>query len=238
MKKTARMMMLAGRPRTRRVGVEYEDTAYNRVDPYYMPESRFRDRTGREHYNDGRYAPQSRMDQDYSEDRQRDSRGRYMRMDDSPRDYYDPYIHGNERRMNPIGFRMSERDHAYIGDDPRGHEEHERGHAAGYGGHPYGQMDKRTAEAWTREMRNADGTHGAHWTMDKTTEEMRKRGIECDPVEFWAAMNMLYSDYCKVFERNNVANMALYCDLAKAFLDDEDAVKGKLMAYYECVVAK
>lgn len=72
------------------------------------PESRFRDRRGREHYDDGRYAPM-RNDYDGMEDRmddpesrrRRDSRGRfrsdgYPRMDDDDR-MEDNYRRGGSR---------------------------------------------------------------------------------------------------------------------------------------------
>ena len=54
MTRTAKMMMLSGRGR-RRIGVEYEDYPRDYV------EDKFRDRRGREHYDDGRFAPRSEM---------------------------------------------------------------------------------------------------------------------------------------------------------------------------------
>ena len=65
---------------------------------------------------------------------------------------------------------------------------------------------------------------------------MQQYGVDCDPVEFYATMNMLYSDYGKVFKKHNAATVQFYVDMAKAFLDDEDAVKDKLAQYYRYVV--
>lgn len=98
------------------------------------------------------------------------------------------------------------------------------------------KLDKRTAEEWTRHMRNEDGTKGPHWNMEQAKQIMQQNGIECDPAEFYAALNMMYSDYCKVAKEFNVNESAYYAKLAKAFLDDKDAGDGKLLRYYECVV--
>lgn len=93
-----------------------------------------------------------------------------------------------------------------------------------------------TAMAWVDQMENADGTHGAHWTMEQTKELQEKKGISHDPVEFFAAMNMMYSDYCKIAKRYNVNTADFYASMAKAFLDDKDAAPDKLAKYYEYVV--
>ena len=86
-------------------------------------------------------------------------------------------------------------------------------------------------------MKNADGSTGAHWTLDQTTELMQRRGINCNPVKFWVAMNAVYSDLSEVAERHGVGNDEFYADMAKSFwLCDKDAVEDKLAAYYENVV--
>ena len=88
-------------------------------------------------------------------------------------------------------------------------------------------------------MKNADGTTGPHWTMEKTEEARAQRGINCDALEFWVAMNMIYSDYAKVAEKVNANSMDFYVYMAKAFLEDKDARNQggeKLAKYYEYVV--
>ena len=65
---------------------------------------------------------------------------------------------------------------------------------------------------------------------------MQQHDVDCDPVEFYAVMNMLYSDYGKVFKKHDVATMQFYVDMAKEFLEDDDAVKNKLEQYYKYVV--
>ena len=100
-------------------------------------------------------------------------------------------------------------------------------------------VDKLTApkaEEITRKMVNEDGSKGAHWNMDQTKQVMEQRGIQCDPVEFYIAMNMMYSDYYPVAKKLNVNSVEFYADMAKAFLDDKDAGKDKLAKYFAYVV--
>ena len=92
------------------------------------------------------------------------------------------------------------------------------------------------AKEWTSAMQNVDGTTGPHWTLEQTNQIMTQRGINCDPAEFYAAMNMVYSDYSKVAKKLNVSNIDFYAEIAKAFLDDQDAAPDKLARYYEFVV--
>lgn len=99
-------------------------------------------------------------------------------------------------------------------------------------------LTKADAAAWVGSMKNADGTHGGHWSMEQTEAVRKQRGIECDPVMFYAAMNMMYSDYCKAVEKTGTVSVDFYAYMAKAFLDDEDAAPDKLARYYHCVVAK
>lgn len=97
-------------------------------------------------------------------------------------------------------------------------------------------LSRETAEKWVHGMKNEDGTTGAHWTMEQAEQVMRQHGIQCEPAEFYAALNMLYSDFCEVFKKHGVNKIDFYADMAKAWLDDKDAVSDKLSAYYEYVV--
>ena len=117
--------------------------------------------------------------------------------------------------------------------DKKDHESHEV--AAKH--EKYGMLDEHTAREWVDGMENEDGTTGPHWTMEQTKSVAAQRGITCDPVEFWAAMNMVYSDYCGVAKKLNVNNLDFYICMATAFLDDKDAGEGKMMRYYRHIVA-
>lgn len=91
---------------------------------------------------------------------------------------------------------------------------------------------------WVSSMENADGTHGGHWTMEQTEQVRKQRSIDCDPLMFYAAMNMMYSDYCKVAEKVNASSADFYAYMAKAFLDDKDALPNKLARYYRSIAEK
>lgn len=109
-------------------------------------------------------------------------------------------------------------------------------HGAGSGDMPF---TRQLAHEWVHGMKNADGTTGPHWTMEKTEEARAQRGINCDPLVWNVAMNMMYSDYAKVAEKVNANTIDFYVYMAKAFLDDKDARNQgaeKLAKYYEYVV--
>ena len=99
-------------------------------------------------------------------------------------------------------------------------------------------LSKADAELWTSHMKNSDGTVGAHWTFEQTQDVAKQRNINCDQNDFWAVMNMMYSDYCQVAKRQSVDTPGFYADMAKAFLDDTDAVDGKAYLYWNCIADK
>jgi len=49
-------------------------------------------------------------------------------------------------------------------------------------------------------MENTDGTSEPNWSMEQTEKVRNQRGISSDLIEFWVAMNMIYSDYSEVFK--------------------------------------
>ena len=93
------------------------------------------------------------------------------------------------------------------------------------------------ANMWVSHMKNADGTTGAHWTIDATTAIRDKLGYQriCK-YKFWAVMNALYCDYYAVAKKYNVLNADFFADMAMAFIHDKDAVKNKTAAYYNHIV--
>lgn len=95
------------------------------------------------------------------------------------------------------------------------------------------------AEHWVSGLINEDGTRGAHWSFEQVKQIMTQKCISADPCEFYAVLNALYSDYCKVFQKYGVGgNMDFYLDMAKAWLDDKDAESGKVAIYYEYIVKR
>lgn len=99
-------------------------------------------------------------------------------------------------------------------------------------------LTKAEAVAWVGEMENADGTRGGHWSMEQTEQVRKKLSIDCEPVEFYATMNMMYSDYGRVADKFSAGTPDFYACMAKAFLDDKDAQPGKLARYYRYVAGK
>lgn len=95
------------------------------------------------------------------------------------------------------------------------------------------------AHEWAARMENTDDTTGQHWPMEQTTAVMRAHGLHYDPAVWYAAMNMIYSDYYGVIEKHKVNYVDFYVDMTAAFLDDKDAggPEEKISAYYRCVAS-
>lgn len=178
------------------------------TEPVY---SRMRDTRGREHYDNGRYAPMNR-NWTITENRAEMPVDGYKRV----------YGFGADARYDmPVYDEMS----SMSGSMERGYSSYDS----------YAPLTKQTAHEWVQSMKNSDGTTGEHWTMEQTTQLMQTKGITCDPVEFYAAINMMYSDYFKVAKKMNVNSVDFYAYLAEAFLKDTDAGKDKLAKYYSCM---
>ncbi len=205
----------------------------------YDPEYRFRDRRGREHYDDGRYAPMSTYGGGYGD--------MYYP--------YEPYVppvyergdyHGRDWRESPvmhrIGFavegemermpRESDRQYRQSRDYRDQSGMHDRNRRED---EPM-QFSREIAMEWTGDMQNGDGSRGPHWSMEQVKQVMEQRGIECDPLQFFAVLNSVYSDYCSVAKKHGVNKMDFYADLAKAWLEDPDAAEDKAARYFEYIV--
>lgn len=94
----------------------------------------------------------------------------------------------------------------------------------------------REAKMWTANMQNADGTKGPHWTLDQAKQIMAQRNIPGNPTQFWVAISMIYSDYCEVIKKAGANTIDFYANMARAFLEDKDAMPGKLSLYYHNIV--
>lgn len=200
-------------------------------------EDRFRDRRGREHYDNGRFAP---MRNEFYSDRPVYGFSPYDYVDDRRRMEYPIYNHHDrereeeKRRRKEHGYAMSDMDDEYFFKVKGrfGREDDMRR------GMP-GRMTREIAEEWTERMKNEDGTKGPHWSMEqvKQLREQKKELQEFDLPDVYAVLNMMYSDYCEVAKKFNVSNIDFYVCMTKAWLDDEDAGAGKAktLMYYECV---
>lgn len=182
---------------------------------YESPESRFRDRRGREHYDNGRYAPTRNMMDDDEDD---EPRGQYP--------YFPPYMPKYERRM--IGFG----DDTRMMGESRHHEQMQRGMAEG----AKMDLDQMSAEQWMRNMEKEDGSKGPKWTKEQVKPYMAQVGYHGPEYKFWAVMNALYSDYCKIAKKYGVDRPEYYAELTKAWLEDKDANPEKAGLYYKYIV--
>ena len=97
-------------------------------------------------------------------------------------------------------------------------------------------FNRQMAEEWVSRMQNADGTRGPHFSMEKAKEVMKQYNVDCDPTEFWVVINTLYSNYDQALKKNNASTLELYACLAKAWIEDQDAVPDKASACYTYVV--
>lgn len=114
-------------------------------------------------------------------------------------------------------------------------DKHEAAHVE-HAAHP-AHLTLEDAKRWTSKMQNADGTTGSHWTPDQTSAVMSQRGLSYDKADFYAAMNMMYSDYCLIAKSYGIDTANFYADLAAAFLTDKDAAPGKIVKYWETIAS-
>ena len=57
------------------------------------------------------------------------------------------------------------------------------------------EFTREDAEKWVSHMENEDGTTGARWTKEQTDAVANITGVNVKSCVWWAAMNMMYSDY-------------------------------------------
>lgn len=99
------------------------------------------------------------------------------------------------------------------------------------------QFSMEAAKEWTQHMQNEDGTSGPHWSVEQAKQIMAQRNLSLNPAEFYAALNMIYSDFSPVAKKHGLGgSLDFYVDMAKAFLNDKDAAPGKLSNYYNSIV--
>lgn len=168
----------------------------------------------------------------------------------NPRYYDDSY-----RRMEQDRYYPGSRDYGrereysgYFGDVPFGMRTH---YPDDYMPRDYGRKDvhpedlirlsQHDLEKWGKMLKNADGTMGVHFSKSQIEQGLSqfnvdKRGIDDDV--YCMAVNMLYSDYCKVLRKYGADRIEVYLELALAFLNDDD-FRGtpieKLALYYWCI---
>ena len=126
---------------------------------------------------------------------------------------------------------------------PKGQERFEKPRQIGFGqqekedGHGF---DKQTAMEWVENMEDGEGVKGGRYTWHQAQQYAMNKGITGEKrlIEFYAAMNAMYSDYHDVAKKFGVDKPEFYACMAKAFIEDPDAVDDKLEQYYEHIVRK
>lgn len=88
-------------------------------------------------------------------------------------------------------------------------------------------LSEELAHKWVSKMKNKDGTHGEHWTIEQTNQSA---GTHCK-YDWYAVLNMMYSDYY-----NPKFDMSTYVELARDWINDVDVGDGKTLKYYLHVV--
>lgn len=231
------------------------------INEYNKPENRRRrDERGRYMERGGNYDRRSEYDEgydDYYDDRQGHYEPYEMPMD-RRRMGFARYgdrreVRGYSRRRMTVlpQYRYGlpfeadeEREHERMRDMQEHHkrqkmdEEHHDHH-----GEEVEPLTLETAKEWVRSMCNTDPNRpeGECWTMDEVKEIVRSMGMpmtEKKLIEFYAVINAMYSDYYKVAEKFDLVEDDFFACLAKAFIEDEDAVKDKAAAYYQYIVKK
>lgn len=99
------------------------------------------------------------------------------------------------------------------------------------------ELDERMAREWVARMQNADGSTGEFYPLEKTETYRNQFCPECRKWDFYAAMNMMHSDYLQTAQKMGVDKPDFYACMAKAFLCDEDAGKDKMVKYIQAVSA-
>jgi hypothetical protein len=97
-------------------------------------------------------------------------------------------------------------------------------------GHKVGE---ELAHCWVEEMKNKDGTTGAHWTWEQVSQVFKERKIGDDIGTLYVVLNMMYSDYY-----NSKFDTSVYIDMAKDWINDPDADEYKTIKYYYYIVHK
>lgn len=93
------------------------------------------------------------------------------------------------------------------------------------------EFTEEDAKEWVASM-----SPPARWTIEQTTAVMNQRGYHQKPCEFWAVMNMLFSDYGATMTKYGMDRLEIWADLAYDWLNDHDAEFDKPGRYWRDIV--
>ena len=170
----------------------------------------------RRRYSDGRFAPRSEM------------RGGEMRRDEMRRIGFEMGEDEEPEMRYPMWPPMYENHYG----ESHGKTEQMRGKGSGT---RFLSFDRKLADRWVEAMQEEAGKE--LWGREEVEKISRKYGMDdLDKNEFYAVFNAVYTDFCDVAKKWDVDKAEFFADLARAFIEDEDAVGDKVAAYYACVV--
>ena len=92
-------------------------------------------------------------------------------------------------------------------------------------------LSKEMAEKIVNNMK----PYGKKWTLNQTMDIQEKYGLDriksCD---FYVVLNSAYNDYNDIFNDN----LDLYVKFTEDFINDEDAVDGKVLIYFTTIAKR
>jgi len=96
----------------------------------------------------------------------------------------------------------------------------------------YPPLTEEQAKEYVAHMKNKDGSEGQHWSLEQTTDYMKTHSdyANLNPLDFYVAINMMYSDYYKATFSNDQ-----YAVMAKDFIGDKDAPSNKVVRYIKAM---
>lgn len=105
------------------------------------------------------------------------------------------------------------------------------------------KLTRGMADEWVESMESDSETHprGGAFTWEQAREWAQKVGVPTGGqrmIDYYAAINAVCSDFGAVLEQYKMGTPEVYAKLAKAWIDDTDAVKNKTAMYYKYVVQK
>lgn len=110
-------------------------------------------------------------------------------------------------------------------------------HEYTYGPH----FNESCAKEAVVNMQNEDGTTGAHWSLDETTQLANQYNVDLhdsfNKYDWFVALNMIRSDFYKVIvNMSNSDHAKHFVEFAKAWLEDKDVEEGKMWYYYKYIM--
>lgn len=102
-------------------------------------------------------------------------------------------------------------------------------------------FDEHIAKKAVDHMKNEDGSHGEHWSIEQAHKLAEQYGVnlkgDFNKYDWYVALNMVYSDFYRaVVTLTGSNNPKAFVELAKAWLTDKDVEDGKMWYYYTFVI--